>query len=182
MHTNLNENLVPAKLKDLKLTMKEDPELAKFIKTKAKNLPDNYRLLVEEHTRENSDKTLYDLMTTAMMFKRIMSLKLISLFTKTGNKITGFAAYTLNRNNEVSIIRMFSLIQNPNTVLLRDFRLLLEEVTSKYEKVSWYASKNDPANKIYRKAIMKYNGTVEDVDDCMKYTILSTTCPPTLQK
>jgi hypothetical protein len=171
MNTKLNENFVPAKLKDLKLAMKQDPELTTFIKTKAKKLPPKYRFLIEELIKDYSDTPLFDLMDTAMTFKRFKGGKLISLFSKTNGKITGFAAYVDNRRNEVSYMKLFSLSKKPNAVLLRDLSNLLKELTSKYGKVSWSAKKNNPANKIYMKAIKKYNGAVKETDNEFEYTI-----------
>ena len=174
MRINLNEALVPATLKDLKLAMKQDPELATFVKTKAKKLPYNYRFLVEELNPVYREKTLYDVMKTSLEHEQVVGskTKLISKFSKTDDKITGFAAYLVNEYNEVTDMKMFSLTPESNLTLLLDLRKLLKDLTSKYDKVSWSALKENPANETYIKATEKYNVTIEEDGKELRYTIV----------
>ena len=77
--------------------------------------------------------------------------------------------------NKVTEIKMFSFdLNKPNVVLLRDLYKLLDYLITKYDEVTWAAIKENPANKIYKSAINKYSGIIDDSNDkIVVYTIKS---------
>ena len=58
---------------------------------------------------------------------------------------------------------MFScyLDSKQSLVLLGDLTRLLVQLKNKYEKISWAALTENPANRLYKKAIEKFHGTKE---------------------
>jgi hypothetical protein len=164
----LTEQLVPANIRTLIIAMNNDKELSDFLNTPAKDLPENYRYVVDEITEEDEDRTLYDLICGSISLRK--SIK--SYFSENNGKLTGFTAYGVNKN-EVIEIKMFSF--NPSSGsgsgLLRDLRNLLNDLIVKYENVSWSALKINPANKIYQKAIQMYDGNVEEDGALFRYSI-----------
>jgi len=169
---NLNEQLVTAKINDLHCVMQQDKELAKFLTTPAKELPIQYRYIVQE-INNNENETLYNLINvTCNYYKNTVK----SYFSKVGTKLTGFIAYAHTRNNdEIYEIKMFSF--NPNrsaTVFLADVIHFFDELTKTYKKITWAAIKENPANKIYQKAIEKYGGISEVKGNEVHYRIETT--------
>jgi hypothetical protein len=165
----LTEQLVTAKWDDLKIAMQQDRELNVFLNTPAKNLPDNYKYLVREIDSSIENETLLTIIK--MSFSNFGRGTIFPLFSKSGSKITGFAAYILN-GREVTAIKMFSL--NPQgvaPVLIRDLTGLLDTLIAQYDKVSWDAMRDNPANKIYQSAIKKYGGTATENGDEVHYSI-----------
>jgi ribosomal protein S8E len=87
---------------------------------------------------------------------------MISFFSVTGNRITGFFACVV-QGDEITNIKAFSLMDNPNAVLARDMVLFLKENLKKYKKIIWYALKDNPANAQYQKAISLFKGTITKI-------------------
>ena len=167
----LNEQLVPAKWDELKYAMEQDSELHTFLKTPAKDLPDNYKLLVSEIDEHLMGMCLHDLIALSLSRR---AGNFICYFSKSGLKITGFVAYQVS-NNEVVDIKMFSFDPKPTAtsfVLIRDLDKLLSELITKYNKVSWGAMPQNPANAIYKKVIEHYGGKVEQDGNMIRYTIV----------
>jgi hypothetical protein len=169
----LEEQLVPAKLDDLKHAMEQDKELYTFLNTPAKDLPEHYKFLVDEIYNDSENTTLYSLIKLALTY-RMRGTQTISYFSKSGSKITGFAAYILYvYGNEVIEIKMFSFnpSQGSDAVLIRDLNNLLRDLVQKYNRVSWSAMKDNPANRIYEKAIEIYGGTMKEKKEEIHYCI-----------
>ena len=166
----LEEHLVSANLDDLKLAMEQDKALASFLNTPAKDLPEHYKYLVQEISNDVENETLYNLILMSLRARRV-----IPYFSKSGSKITGFAAYQV-ANNEVTEIKIFTFNpkQGTGVVLIRDLITLLDELVEKYDKVSWAAMKDNPANKIYKKAVEKYSGHIDEDGELIHYTIIPT--------
>jgi len=164
----LEEQLVPAKMNDLNIAMQQNEELKKLLTTPSKNLPERYKYLVDEIT-DYENYTLLDIIDNTLKYKRF-----IPYFSKMGNEMRGFVAYEVSKN-EVSDIKLFSFdLSQAAVVLFRDLIILLDELVMKYKKVSWLALKANPANKIYQKAIEKYNGTMEEIGNELHYCIDNT--------
>ena len=159
----LNEELIPANLNDLTKEMDRNPNLKKLLNTKAADLPEKYKYLVDEIYEEPSDVCLYDLIKESQ--QKLGKDKVF--FSKNGDSLVGWAAFETDRSKKkVTEIKMFSFdLNKPNIVLLRDLHKLLEQLLSKYEEVTWAAIKENPANKIYKSAINKYFGTIDESDD-----------------
>jgi len=153
--THLKEQLIPAKIEELYLELTENKELEKFLTTKAKDLPEEYRFLVTEISEEDEEKTLLNIIETSFEYRK---RRIVNYFSKAGEKIVGFVAYFYYRN-EVTDIKMFSFYPDKsNVVLLRDLRVLLKDLLSKYERVFWSAVEKNPANVIYRKVNEEFGG------------------------
>jgi hypothetical protein len=166
----LKEEFVQANLGELEQTMQQDVELYKFLNTPAKDLPEQYKLLVQEISDGYANSTLLDLIKSSIMGKKTMGTN--PLFSKTSNGLVGFAAYVV-KDNEVTEIKIFSF--NPNvgsgSILIRDLSKLLNELVEKYKKVSWSAMKINPINRVYQIAIQKYGGGYKEDGDIIYYWI-----------
>lgn len=163
----LTEQLVPANIELLKQAMQDDKELHKFLNTPARELPEHYKYLVGEITNDYANITLYTLIDMTLIYNRFKPY-----FSMSGNKITGFAAYEV-KGNRVTELKIFTLNKQKGggVVLIKDLISLLDNLINTYEKVSWSAFKENPANKIYQKAIEKYNGNVVEECNEFHYTI-----------
>ena len=169
----LDEQLVPANLNDLNVAMKQDKELYTFLNTPAKDLPDNYKYLVDEITSDIENKTLLDLISVSLTLGGMRG-RIKSFFSKVGNKISGFVGYQVNNTNtEVLEIKMFSFdpSRGGGSALVWDLHKLFQKLTQEYSKVSWAAMSNNPANAIYKKAIEHYGGRCNEMDGEIHYTI-----------
>jgi hypothetical protein len=143
---NLEEQLVPAKLDGLKYVMEQDEKLCAFLNTPVKDLPEYHQFLLRELFNEPEDnepeyRTLYYLIETACEWN-IIGTKTISLFSMTGNKITGFAGYIVGNfcdfRNLIQNIKIFPFDTEPTATasfLERKFDKLLDELVRKYEIV-----------------------------------------------
>lgn len=160
---HLNEELIPANLNDLTKEMERNPNLKKLLNTKAVDLPEKYKYLVDEVYEDSSDVCLYDLIRESQ--RKLGKDKVF--FSKNGDNLVGWAAFETDRSKKkVTEIKMFSFdLSKPNIVLLGDLHKLLKQLLSKYEEVTWAAIKENPANKIYKSAINKYSGTMDESDD-----------------
>jgi hypothetical protein len=167
----IEEQMVPASLKDLKMAMLQDQELNVFLNTPATELPDNYKYLVGELTNEIEDTTLFHIIYATLNWK-ISGLEIHSFFSKSGDKFKGVVAY-MTKGNEVVEIKTFSFnpSQGGGAILIRDFDPLIDELVKKYDKVSWRAVKDNPANKIYQRVIEKYDGQSKNIGDVIEYVI-----------
>jgi hypothetical protein len=153
----LREQLVPANLDELNKAMQADNNLASFLNTKAKDLPEEYKFLIQEITSENENKTLLSAIQASLTWN-IRGTKMVSYFSKAGNKLTGFAAYIV-RDKEVLEIKMFSFTPLQSaTILIKDLDILLAKLVTEYSKISWTALEKNPANQMYQKANIKYGG------------------------
>jgi hypothetical protein len=155
---HLQEQLIPAQIHELTAAMSVDKGLYNFLTRKAKNLPREYLSLVQELTKDVENKTLLDVIKTGLTWN-IRGTKTKCLFSKAGNKLLGFAAYIVRRN-EVIEIKMFSF--NPKRqrpVLIRELKELLKQLLQQYNKISWSAMEKNPANRIYQEAINEFDGS-----------------------
>ena len=98
----LQEQLVPAKLDDLKHAMEQDNELRIFLNTPAKDLPDHYKFLVQEITPDIENKTLLSLIQTSIDYNPYGG-EVIPLFSVVNNRFVGFAGYTVSGNEVLNI-------------------------------------------------------------------------------
>lgn len=165
----LKEGFVPANSGELERYMQQDKDLHTFLNTPVKDLPDRYKLLVQEITDGFANCTLLDLIKGAVMGRNI---GVNPLFSETVNGSVGFAAYTV-RNNEVTEIKMFSFYptKESGSILIRDLSRLLTELVEKYKKVFRSAMKINPANKICQRAIQQFGGSCKEDGDIIPYYI-----------
>jgi hypothetical protein len=153
-HEHLQERLVSAELNDLMEEMSKDEKLCTFLNTEAKDLPENYRYLIQEITKYE-DKTLLDLIKTSLEWNIRVS-KINCFFSKAGEKIVGFTAY-VSSMNKVTEIKTFSFnSERTNPVILGDLKNLLEKLLHQFKSVHWTAMKKNKANFIYQRAIDEY--------------------------
>lgn len=157
----LTESTEPANLIKLNAQMKSDSELNDLLNTPAKDLPEQYKYLVDEIYEDDKDKTLY-----YVIKESCNRLRSTSFFSMAGEKIVGFFAYIIGEGNKVDEIKMFSFdLKKPNPVLAGDLLRLIEKLRKTYVEISWMAIKENPANKQYEQAIKLYNGTIEEVSE-----------------
>jgi len=156
----LVERLEPARMDVLRHAMKQDKELSNFLKTPAKDLPDNYKFLVRELDEYIENATLYELIALSLS-KRAGNFT--CYFSMSGSNPTGFVAYQI-MNNEVTDIKMFSFVptRGGGTTLLLDLNRLLPQLIKDYNRVSWSAMAENPANEAYRRAIEIYGGSFKE--------------------
>lgn len=157
----LQETTVKADLNLLDAQLETDTRLNALLDTPAKDLPENYRYLVDEIYEDEADKTLY-----YVIKESCSRLKSTSFFSMAGDKIVGFFAYIIGAGNKVEEIKMFSFdLSRNNPVLAADLMWLLNGLRETYAEINWNALKKNPANEQYRKAIKLVNGTVTEVSD-----------------
>jgi len=163
----LTEELRPVDMKILKGAMRKDKSLESFLTTQARELPSNYRYLVQDIS-DFEDYTLYDIIYWSAFqpnLKRFISF--------VGDKPIGFVAYE-ETDNSIEEIKMFSFNpkQSSGTLLLRDLNNLIKQfINEGYDYVKWSAYPGNPAIKIYDRVIDKYNGKVENRGDRLRYII-----------
>jgi hypothetical protein len=169
----LEEQLVPANIRELQIAMEQDVDLYTLLNTPAKDLPEYYRYLVQEISNDIENETL--LTVIKLSLGRFARRSIFSYFSMAGSKITGFAAYMV-QDNKVTEIKIFSFTPSVGSgvVLLRDLDNLLNNLVQKYDSVSWFAYRNNPANRIYQKAIEKYGGSFKEDGDEIRYYIEKT--------
>ena len=166
--------LVQADIQSLENQMAEDESLSELLMTPAKELPVKYSYLLAEVFDGWETLTLYHLI--AETFTKVPSNQIY--FSKAGDKIIGWCAYTTEYSRQykqdiVNEIKMFSFdINRPNPVLLRDLETLIKTLLDKYGIIFWAAVKENPANRIYERAIEKYKGTKEEYNNLVYYTIM----------
>ena len=157
----LQETTVKADLNLLDAQLETDTRLKALLDTPAKDLPENYRYLVDEIYEDEADKTLY-----YVIKESCSRLKSTSFFSMAGDKIVGFFAYIIGAGNKVEEIKMFSFdLSRNNPVLAADLMRLLNGLRETYAEINWNALKKNLANEQYRKAIKLVNGTVTEVSD-----------------
>lgn len=165
--------LVQADMKKLENQMQDDESLMNLLLKPAKELPKKYTYLLSELFPGWESATLYYLLDAS--FKNVPNDQIY--FSMAGDKIVGWCAYTTEYNRQlkqvvVNEIKMFSFdINRPNPVMLRDLETLINMLLNKYGVIFWGAVKENPANRIYERAIEKYNGTKEEHDNLVYYTI-----------
>ena len=166
---SITSALVPGNISELDKAVESDSDLKKLLTSPQNDLPSEYLYLIAEEFPNSKDYTLYDLIKLSMSYKNI-----VSYFSKSGDKITGWCAYRIATDVRSGIsfvdeIKMFSFNSSSriNPVLIRDLKTLLDELLTKYPIVSWGAVKENPANKIYAKALEEYESkgfSVKKVD------------------
>lgn len=159
---SLNEifsSLVQEPISELEKQMSEDEYTRTLLTTRGEDLPFKYSFLLGELYADWYDLTLYDFIKQT--YNKVGADKVY--FSKSGNKITGFAAYQVDNSLKfekfpyVSEIKIFSFdITKPNPVLFKDLKELIEKLTNKYKKVSWVVVTINPANKIYKEVLEYY--------------------------
>ena len=65
----LEEQLVPANLNDLEVAMQNDKGLHTFLNTPARDLPDNYKYLVQEIPKSNENVTLLTVIKISLSYE-----------------------------------------------------------------------------------------------------------------
>lgn len=171
--TFVRSTLVKADRNRLEELMNNDKGLSRLLLTPAGELPEKYSYLLSELFPGWEETSLYYLIDAT--FKKVPNDQIY--FSMAGDKIVGWCAYTTeyNRNFKreiVNEIKMFSFdINRPNPVLLRDLESMINILLDKYGIIFWEAVKKNPANKIYERAINKYQGFKEEVGDNVYYTI-----------
>lgn len=165
--------LVKANKQLLENQMQSNETLKNLLMKPASELPEKYTYLLAEVFEGWKDTTLWHLIEET--FRKIPSDQIF--FSMAGNEIVGWCAYTTKRDPKsgtiyVDEIKMFSFdINRPNPVLLRDLESLIKDLLEKYSMVSWVAVKENPANRIYQKAIEKYNGSKSEFGNLVQYSI-----------
>jgi hypothetical protein len=154
----LMEQLIPADFRILQTAMKQDEELSNLLITPFNKLPPHYRYLAIGEVNDNN--ILFDVIDGAFD-----NPNMVKLFSRAGDKLTGFAAYEIDPNiNAVTDIKMFSFNKDwgNGRQMIKDIGNLLVELITKYDSVSWSANKENEANRYYKAAIERYGGYVEN--------------------
>lgn len=92
-------------------------------------------------------------------------------FSVSDDKITGYYAYIVVKDEElqcniVNDIKMFSFDENrSDTTLVKDLKSLIDILLKEYPVIQWTALKDNPANRIYQRAIKEYGGYCYDDDE-----------------
>ena len=166
--------LVQADMEKLESQMQDNESLMNLLLKPAGELPKKYSYLLAEVFDGWETTNLYHLIfeTNTKVPKDQV------YFSMAGNEIVGWCAYTTEYSRQfkqvvVNEIKMFSFdIDRPNPVLLRDLEMLINMLLDKYGVIFWGAVKENPANRIYQRAIEKYNGTKEEHGNLVYYTIV----------
>lgn len=155
-------SLSECNISELDDLMEKDSELKKLMFTPAKELPQRYLYLLEEIDPNMMQCNLYTLIISSLGW----GSKIHSYFSKSGNKIVGWCAYHISKKfNGVDEIKMFSFdLDKPNLVLLRDLKNLVDRLLTEYSFVSWGAVPENPANRIYERALAEYENKGFDVE------------------
>ena len=150
-----DEQLEQADLKKLDSEINKNDEY-KFLKIPYKELPEQYQNLIAQELNEPDTSSLYDLMNMT----RIAFGSQNTLFSKMGNKLTGWVGIKPRKDGSVGNIKMFSFLDpNKNYVIWKDLRILLEILLFDigYHTVSWAAVKsNEDAVKGYDLILAMY--------------------------
>lgn len=170
----IRSTLVQADRRLLEEQMDKDKSLSELLFKPAGELPKKYTYLLAELFPGWETATLYYLLDAS--FKNVPNDQIY--FSMAGNKIVGWCAYTTEYNRQlkqvvVNEIKMFSFdVNRPNPVMLRDLETLINILLDKYGVIFWGAVKENLANRIYERAIEKYNGTKEEHGNLVYYTIM----------
>lgn len=166
----LVENRVNMNKNEFIQAVQKDEELNKFLHTNVKDLPEEYKYLLQEEM-PNGDGTLFQLIDSS--FAHLGDDK--NFFSIKNSKITGWMAYDTDKTDfNVLNIKMCSLTPDKNNIeLIKDLKDFLDFLLTKYKYIQWFASQaNKKGNKIYEKVIEMYNGTQETVNSNLYlYTI-----------
>ena len=166
----LVENRVNMNKNEFIQAVQKDEELNKFLHTNVKDLPEEYKYLLQEEM-PNGDGTLFQLIDSS--FAHLGDDK--NFFSIKNSKITGWMAYDTDKtDSNVLNIKMCSLTPDKNNIeLIKDLKDFLDFLLTKYKYIQWFASQaNKKGNKIYEKVIEMYNGTQETVNSNLYlYTI-----------
>lgn len=166
----LLEKRVSLSKNDFIQALQNDDELNKFLHTNVKDLPEEYKYLLQEEM-PNGDGTLFQLIDSS--FAHLGDDK--NFFSIKNSKITGWMAYDTDKtDSNVLNIKMCSLTPDKNNIeLIKDLKDFLDFLLTKYKYIQWFASQaNKKGNKIYEKVIEMYNGTQETVNSNLYlYTI-----------
>lgn len=166
----LLEKRVSLSKNDFIQALQNDDELNKFLHTNVKDLPEEYKYLLQEEM-PNGDGTLFQLIDSS--FAHLGNDK--NFFYIKNSKITGWMAYDTDKtDSNVLNIKMCSLTPDKNNIeLIKDLKDFLDFLLTKYKYIQWFASQaNKKGNKIYEKVIEMYNGTQETVNSNLYlYTI-----------
>lgn len=157
----LLEKRVSLSKNDFIQALQNDDVLNKFLHTNVKDLPEEYKYLLQEEM-PNGDGTLFQLIDSS--FAHLGDNK--NFFSIKNSKITGWMAYDTDKtDSNVLNIKMCSLTPDKNNIeLIKDLKDFLDFLLKKYNYIQWFASiANDKGNKIYEKVIKMYNGTQEAV-------------------
>lgn len=166
----LVENRVNMNKNEFIQAVQKDEELNKILHTNVKDLPEEYKYLLQEEM-PNGDGTLFQLIDSS--FAHLGNDK--NFFSIKNSKITGWMAYDTDKtDSNVLNIKMCSLTPDKNNIeLIKDLKDFLDFLLTKYKYIQWFASQaNKKGNKIYEKVIEMYNGTQETVNSNLYlYTI-----------
>ena len=160
---NINKN-------DFKKEIEKDSELNAFLHLPLKDLPSEYKYLVEEEL-PYGDGTLYQLID--MSFASLGDDK--NFFSIKDSRLSGWMAYKTDKSDSyVENIKMCSLTPNENNrELIVDLKDFLDFLLTKYDLICWYASQeNKKGNKIYEKIIKIYNGKQEIVNSKLFHYVI----------
>lgn len=166
--------LIQADRKLLEEQMSKDKSLSELLLKPAGELPEKYTYLLAELFPGWETATLYYLLDAS--FKNVPNDQIY--FSMAGDKIVGWCAYTTEYNRQlrqtvVNEIKMFSFdVNRPNPVILRDLETMINMLLDEYGVIFWGAVKENPANRIYKRAIEKYHGTKEEYYGLVYYTIM----------
>lgn len=158
----LVENRVNMNKNEFIQAVQKDEELNKILHTNVKDLPEEYKYLLQEEM-PNGDGTLFQLIDSS--FAHLGNDK--NFFSIKNSKITGWMAYDTDKtDSNVLNIKMCSLTLDKNNIeLIKDLKDFLDFLLTKYKYIQWFASQaNKKGNKIYEKVIEMYNGTQETVN------------------
>ena len=159
----LRERFEQIDLKYLRTMIKEDESLRDFLLTKLKDLPSYRYLFSTQDFKKYQNKTLYDIMKDVILQNESFEV----LISKDERQIPlGWFAYTVYMGS-VCGIRMFAFnrTKQENIVFMRDVLEKVEEMYNKYPFVAWTSNPENPFIKHYIKAVIKYKGMVDKLDN-----------------
>jgi len=153
--THLEAQLTYDKIEELYQELAVNKELEKFLTTKAKDLPVEYKNFVSEIT-DDKEITLLKLIETGFEYSYSRNIK--NYFFKEDDKIMEFAA-CFYYGNEVTDIIMFSFYPDRSSEdKMRDFKELIINLSNKYERIFWKTSEINPDNVIFQKINEEFGG------------------------
>jgi hypothetical protein len=154
----LEETLVPANLRDLQIEAEKDEITREFLSTPVGELDPKYLYLMYPLPDGYQNETLINFIIRSVNQKNANG-DIISFFCRENGKFNGFVGYTV-KDNEVTSIKMFSFdpSYSGGRTLMINMKYLLDKLVKEYNKVSWFAVKENPVNRLYQTAIEKYGG------------------------
>lgn len=133
----------------------ENPELKKLCFLPANKRPSEYDY-IKTNTFYGAKESIHQL-----ILAEEFSLTSYSVFTEVNGMIDEFFCIHTHIDSVVDIQMFTFMPERENTILVRDFKILIEILIEKYSQVSWGARKENTLNSIFRELVKSYKGTLE---------------------